>query len=155
MSILDEARRADPGSFLPEEKLRELEKVDHLMAARVRAARSAEQFEQPILRQVIEPILKKFDFSKANAHRDKCYRDVGLVYRYCVFAMLSDDMKMLEDKLLFWLRTILQSQNFPQGNESIRATYTLLLREAERQIPPEHFRLLDPYLARAAAILPS
>ncbi len=156
MNILEETRKSDPGAYLSPEQLAELEKIDHLMAARVRSARKAQQMESVVLKNVIEPILKKFDFAaNASFHREKCYRDVGMVYRHCVFAMLSDDMEMLENKLLFWLRKILQSQNFPQGNESIRSTYALLLKETERQLPPEEFRLLNPYLARAAAILPS
>jgi hypothetical protein len=155
MQILDEARRDRPGEYLPATKLVELEKIDHLMAARVRAARVAQEHEPAIIKTTVDVILKKFDFSKAASYQGKCYRDVGLVYQYCVFAMLCDDMALLENKLLHWLRTILQSQSFPEGKESIRSTYALLLKESERRIPPQDFRLLEPYLARAASILPS
>ncbi len=156
ISILEEARASDPGLYLSEEKLRSLEKIDHLMAARVQAARKAEQAEPAILKNVIETVTRKYDFaSNAVNYKEKCYRDVGLVYRYCVFSMLCDDMTILENKLLFWLRTILQSQNFAQGNDSIRATYELLLKESQKQLSPEVFRYLDPFLARAVTILPS
>ncbi|MBI1292502.1 hypothetical protein GC173_14885 [bacterium] len=155
MKILETARKDRPGEYLSTAELAELERIDHLMAAKVRAARKAQEVEAIVLKNTIENIFKKFDFSKAFQYRDKCYRDVGIVYRYCVFAMLCDDLGFIEDKLLFWLRTVLQSLNFPGGVASIRQTYSDLMKETQRQLPPEDFRLLEPYLARTVSVLPS
>ena len=68
--------------------------------------------------------------------------------------MMCDDMRILEDKLLWWLRTILHAQGFPESRESIKATYASLRREAQRNLPAEAVSLLDPYFEATEKILP-
>jgi hypothetical protein len=154
-SILETARRDQPGEYLPEEALQKLEAEVPYLAPRIRAARIAREKERQILEVVVEPMLRKYGFEeKIPLSKGKCYRDVASVYRHCVFAMLCDSVSLLEDKLLWWLRTILQSQAFPGRSESIQSTYSLLRKEVSRKLPAEDAALLDPCFAACERILP-
>ena len=155
--LLDAIARDTPGRYLTAEELAALEQEDPLATRRIAAARAAQEREQSVLDATIRPILKKYDFvtGRHGYGPEKCYRDVGATYRYCVFAMLCESPELLDNKLLLWMRKIIQALNFPSGNESIAATYTLLRREAARQLPKDAVTLLDPYFEQVAAILPS
>jgi hypothetical protein len=158
-TLLEDIRRTDPGRYLTPEEYDALLRAEPYLAPRIAAAKAAEAAQQDVLTATIETIFKKYDFQtgRANYGPAKCYRDVGYVYSYCVFAMLCDDMPMLHDKLLLWLRTILQSLAFPGGTkgiDSIRATYSLLRKELNRRVPPESAALLDPFFKAAEEVLP-
>lgn len=154
--LLAEIARTEPGRWLTPEELDGLRADDPFMAPRVDAAAEARRVESTVLEATVETILKKYDFEARHDYgKDKCYRDVGAVYRYAVFAMLMNDRGLLENKLLYWMRSIIQSFQFPSGNESIRMTYRLLRQSANRSLAPEHARLLDPFLAAAEEVLPS
>lgn len=155
-AVLQTIRKEDPGRYPTDEELRHILEAEPYLEARVRALRSAKEHEKAIVQGVVDQALKKYDFSgRGGFGPAKCYRDVGLVYRHCVFAMLCDDLQMLKEKLLYWLRTILQAQNFPCGVESIVMVYSRMRAEVARRLPPEDAKLLDPYFAAAATILPS
>lgn len=157
-TLLQDIRRTEPGRYLKPEEYDALLRAEPYLAPRIAAARAAEAVQKEVLTATIEPIFRKYDFQsgRANYGPAKCYRDVGYVYSYCVFAMLCDDMAMLNDKLLLWLRTILQSLAFPGGTkglESIHATYSLLRKEMNRRVPPESAALLDPFFKAAEEVL--
>lgn len=155
-TLLAEISKTEPGRYLSADELRRLESEEPYLAPRIRAARNAQAAEPEILRAVLEPLYKRYDFDTGRTYgREKGYRDVGIVYQYCVFAMLKDDMRFLENKLLFWLRTILQSLNFPGGNDCIRDTYVMLRKETHRRLPKEDAALLDPFLKACEEVLPA
>lgn len=81
----------------------------------------------------------------------KAFRDVQLTTRFATQAMLLGDMSILEDKLLYWLRTILAGLNFtPEFN---RDTYTFLREGFRQNLPPDVFGELEPYLTRTIEIM--
>lgn len=81
----------------------------------------------------------------------KAFRDVQLTTRYAAQAMLLADKKILEEKLLFWLRTILAGLNFtPEFN---RDTYTYLTEGFRQALPPEVFAEFEPYLEMVVNIM--
>jgi hypothetical protein len=155
--ILEQISRNEPGRYLTVDELKAIVADEPYLKDRANAALAAQAAEQNILDRTIKPVLKRYDFvtGRAGYGPEKCYRDVGAVYRYCVFAMLCDDPAMLKNKLLYWMRTIIQALNFPAGNESIKYTYDLLRKESGKVLPAEHARLLDPFLQIVAEILPS
>lgn len=155
-SVLAKITREEPGRYLTDEEVREALKESPFLASRIRAMRSAQRVEDEVVKSTVDPVLKKFDFQtgRGGYGSAKCYRDVGTVYRYCVYAMVCDDLALLNDKLLYWLRTILQSLSFPGYNDSIAATYTLLRREMNRRLPAEDAALLDPFFRATEEILP-
>jgi len=83
----------------------------------------------------------------------KAFRDVQLTTRYMAQAMLIDEIQLLEEKLLFWLRTILAGLNFtPEFN---RDTYTYLKEGFRQSLPPEAFATMEPYLDRTIDVMSS
>lgn len=154
--ILKKIRAEDPGKPPSAEELERIEKDQPELAPRIRATREAVAREQIILKETVEKVLKKYDFKgRFDYGSEKCYRDVGSVYRYCIFSMLCEDEDMLRNKLLFWMRTIIQSLDFPSGNESIRFCYSLLRETSRRNLSPDSSALMDPYLKIVEEILPS
>jgi hypothetical protein len=154
---LAKIRAENPGRYLTGAEFAALEAEAPYLRLRIRAARAAEQQEVTVLKVTLESIFRRYDFASGRGGfgQEKCYRDVGLVYRHCVFAMLCDDRSMLENKLLIWMRTIVQSLNFPAETESIAATYTLLRKETLKRLSAEDGALLDPMLRACEEILPA
>lgn len=154
-ALLEKARLESPGRYFTAEEMALLERDEPYLAPRLRAARAAAEKERAIVPLVVERVFRKYDFESRIGYSDaKCQRDIGYVYKYCVFCMVLDSVETLENKLLWWLRTILHSQNFPGELESIRMTYSLLRQEVARQLPRQDAELLDPYFAAAERILP-
>lgn len=81
----------------------------------------------------------------------KAFRDVQLTTRFMAQAMMLDEMNILEDKLLFWLRTILAGLNFtPEFN---RDTYTYLKQGFRQSLPPDAFTVFEPFMNRTIEIM--
>jgi hypothetical protein len=154
--LLDKIVADEPGRYLTTEEQDTLLRESRYLEPRITAARDAQAHEADIVKRAVDAVLKRHDFRGRYTHgAEKCYRDVGNVYRWCAFAMLVDDRKMLEDKLLLWMRSVIQSLDFPGANESIRMTYTLLLDESRRALRPASFQLMEPFLRAALEILPA
>jgi hypothetical protein len=154
MSLLDDLKNSDEAGRYPTDAEYDTLSSDPHLAPRARAAREAQSREREVVKTTVDWILKKYPFEAHHgAAREKCYRDVGAVFRWGVFSMLCDDIAMYDNKLLLWMRTIIQAFNFPSGNESIRATYSLLRKEARKQLTPQTAALMDPFLERAEIVL--
>lgn len=112
-----------------------------------------EEFEDTAVRFCIDSTRKRYpNFDKYHANAwAKAFRDVQLTTRYMAQALLLDDMKTLEDKLLFWLRTILAGFSFtPEFN---RDTYTYLKQGFRQSLPPDVYDAFEPYLDRTIEIM--
>jgi hypothetical protein len=136
------------GRYLNREEQQKLLGFANALPQRFKASAAIEQKEDAIVRAVVDELKQRYpNFPKYHDQGwAKCYRDVQLVLRYNVQAMIFDDMKLLEDKLLFWLRTILAASNFTP--QLVRDTYTLLRDNCRSQVPGDAFSLLEAYLQR-------
>ncbi|MDX2176010.1 MAG: hypothetical protein SF028_06020 [Candidatus Sumerlaeia bacterium] len=145
----------EPNRPLTEDDFTRILAEEPHLAQRVAAARAAAAAEAAVVKATVDTVLRRFDFvtGRAGYGPAKCYRDVGGVYHYAVLAMLAGDPTVYENKLLLWMRTIIQALAFPEG--SIAFTYALLRKEASKQLPAAAAQLLDPYLALAEKILPA
>ncbi len=147
-------------------------------APRAEAARLIRDQEEPIVRTVVDEVMALYPFSGEYAHT-KCIRDIRSVSAYATLAMLMNDPSWLRDKLLLWLRSMLQAFEFPdrpatapkvlfpQGDQderlsrlkphqrSIYDAYSRLQRHYHRQLPATAFALIGPYLQQAVDILPA
>lgn len=117
------------------------------------------------------PYLQHHDLSQG-----KCQRDVRYVSAYITQAMLMNDPQWLNDKLLLWLKTILQAFCFPERNKeiasvesyknitqdadkmpavrsSIYETYKRLKSHYSDQLSPESYALIEPLLETTCKIL--
>lgn len=146
---------------------------------RIAAAREVIQHEQSTVEQVLMEVFASYPFESSHAYaQDKCMRDVRSVSAYATLSMLMNDPQWFRDKLLLWLRTILQAFHFPDrevilkktmfganGNNdsqnlaanqrSIFETYSRLRAIYKERLTPVSFALLEPYLDQAVNTLSS
>src|SRR5258707_13628103 len=84
---------------------------------RFETAAAVEQAEDSAIRHVIEEMKNRYpNFAKYHDQGwARCFRDLQLVVRQDVQSMLLDDIRSLDDRILFWLRTIFASYNLTPG----------------------------------------
>ena len=134
------------GRYLSDEERQKL--VDYIDGFQQRLAfvQLIEEAEDGAVRFCIENTRKRYpNFDKYHDKAwAKAYRDGQLTTRYAAQAMLLDQKSLLEEKLLYWLRTILAGLNFtPEFN---RDTYTFLTEGFRQALPPDAFNEFEPYL---------
>ncbi len=143
---------SDSRYLTPEERQTVLDYA-HGFDERFKFVSMIEENEDTAVRFCIDNTRKRYpNFDKYHATAwAKAFRDVQLTTRYMAQAMLLDDMGILEEKLLFWLRTILAGFNFtPEFN---RDTYTYLKQGFRQSLPPDAFAAFEPYLDRTIEIM--
>lgn len=181
MNIPDELRavfRDAEARHLTAEELRLYERLLPDWSERADAARAAYANEIQVVEDTIESIFEVYPYSEHHAlHAEKCPRDVTNVSTYAIQAMLMNDNAWYRDKLLLWLKTILQAFRFParsqpkatvlfgndaeteiinslpQGRQSLYETYLLLDRNYEQVLSEAHYELLHPHFETAKSIL--
>lgn len=144
---------ASDGRYFTSDEEAKVLKFAQTLPARFQAAAKVKAAEEPIVKSVIER-MKQLYPNMARYHAagwEKAHRDVQLVLRYNVQAMVCNDLQALEDKLLFWLRTILKSVNLTP--KFIADTYVLLTQSCRDALPAEAFQLLEPALSRTLSVL--
>ena len=145
-------RQAD-GRYFNEQERQELLRYAQSVESRLKAAIEIESVEKDAVTFCIEEMKKRYpNFQRFHQNAwAKAFRDVQLTVRHGVQAMVADAPEMLDDKLLFWLRTILSSFSFtPQFN---RDTYTLLKQGFKARLGQMAFGLFERYLDRNIEIL--
>jgi hypothetical protein len=176
--LADLFRRAE-GRHLTDAELDKMLDVFPALDARVAAAREIREKETALIGRCVKEIYALYPYERHHEHATaKCVRDVRYVVAYATHAMLADDMRWFEDKLLIWMKTILQAFDFPAPapdeaifaaavepglaeklktfsgkTQSIYHMYWLVRREAGKDLRPEHFRLLSPHLELAMNVL--
>lgn len=158
---------------LHDDELREYERAMPAFADRARAAREIAAVEAQVIERVVSEILVNYSFEERHAYaRTKCVRDVSGVSAYATLSMLMNDPQWFRDKLLLWLRTILQALYFPDreiqkrkalfavqadaappelapNQRAIFETYNKLKVNYKEKLSPASFALLEPYLQQA------
>lgn len=140
------------GRYLASEEIDQISDYVASLDRRIAAMQAVQAAEQRILDDALERTFQQLPKTKSygGEFRDKASRDVGLVLRYCTMAMVRDDEKLLKDKLLYWLRTILQSFF---SRKYMDVTYRELASSCERHLDQAHVQLLAPYLKLTHEIL--
>lgn len=140
------------GGYLDDGDFEKLGNYASTLEARMRASKRIQQSEAELVEPAVQKMMNAFPElpAKHGDVRSKTGRDVTLVLRYCTLAMVRDDMPFLEQKLLYWLRTILQSF-FPR--KVMDVTYRELANSCQRNLDAESLQLLGPYLKRTHEIL--
>jgi small-conductance mechanosensitive channel len=146
------ARAAEGRYFQADERQALLAKATAL-PRRLEAADQVQQHEAAIVQAVMGTMQQRHPESSAlkGPALTKTQNDVQLVLRFNVQAMVLDDMRWLDDKVLFWLRTILAAGNFTP--EFSRDCFTLLCEQVEKYVDPESLALLQPFLRRNVEVL--
>ena len=168
---LAELFRQAEGRHLNDEELEVVVTTLPELGREVEAARAARAVAVAVVKKVVAEVFAQYPYEKAHEHAmAKCPRDVNYVVAYAALAMVSRDPGWLDNKLLIWLKTILQSFDFPERikssanalfadrvledalaklpskSRSIFHTYYRLKLEMRKAMPAEHFEMIEPYL---------
>lgn len=146
------ARAAEGRYFTPDER-RILREYAESVPQRLEAAERVEQNEESILAAVIEEIRQRRpEFA---THRDqpwaRLYRDLQLVLRSSTQALVCDDERLLDERVLYWLRSVAAASDVSPA--FLGECYTALRERCRATLPESAFRLLKPLLERAVEVL--
>lgn len=173
--------KAAESRHLTDQELDEYYRVCPQELDRVSAAREIAASEQSLVQKVVNEIFLVYPYEQHHQMASpKCIRDVRYVVAYASMAMLMKDPQWFDDKLLLWMKTILQAFEFPERGQqkkvlfgggasqedgaeqklkakqrSIHETYTKLKQYYRNSLNPASFELFEPYLQQAIDILSS
>ncbi len=146
-------------------------------AARASAAAEIRDVEGPIVRKIVRQIFDAYPF---DAHHDlavmKATRDIRMVVIYASLSMLLGDPDWFKNKLLFWMKKIIQAFEFPDKlpnkqyifkdsenqaaiqklkpfQRSIYETFLLLREEMRKALSEESYQEIEPFLQLGVEIL--
>lgn len=169
-----------------QEELAELISLAPEIKDKVSAAKEIMDIEFSVVSKTIKQVFSLYPYPKFHElPLDKCMRDVSYVSAYAIHSMLMDDPDWFRDKLLIWLKTILQSFSYPareeldagnaaskpalpypeitayadtlnpKGRRSIYETYARLIKNYQEVLSPNTFSMIRPHLQLAVDILSS
>ncbi len=170
--------RAAESRQLTEQELEEYYRVLPHELPRATAAREIKSIETRTVQAVINEIFALYPFEERHTMATgKCARDVRYLSAYATLAMLMNDPQWFEDKLLLWMKTILQAFEFPEQahkpkvsfnltantanavekykphQRSIYDTYVRLKQQYHRTLSSASYDLIESYLQRAVEVL--
>ncbi|MEZ0295987.1 MAG: hypothetical protein ACAI35_05975 [Candidatus Methylacidiphilales bacterium] len=171
-------RKAEARHFTDEE-LNDIVKMYPDRAGHVATVRSVRHKDLSIVNALVKEIFAEYGYEHAHELAySKCTRDIRYVLIYATHSMLAQDPKWFDDRLLLWLRSILQSFTFPGRIKqdagkaifadpvletrlkelppqcrSIFHTYYRLQQEMQKKLDPPHYYLIAPYLSQATKTL--
>ncbi|MDZ4814817.1 MAG: hypothetical protein SGI71_00955 [Verrucomicrobiota bacterium] len=148
------------------------------LAPRLEAAKEIRESDMAVIKSVVTEVFAQYPYEKFHdLANPKCLRDVRYVVSYATVSMVCNDPAWLDDKLLIWLKTILQAFDFPDRDKkaasfslpdpeldkilttlpvktkSIYHCYYRLRREMESHVTPQTFALINPFLDQALTCL--
>lgn len=95
----------------------EMENVKEIMSgyeARMNVMKQLEMHEDYVVRTTIERVFHKFPQfhqERPNAY-EKCVRDESLVIRYAAMAYVNQNADIFTEKVMYWMKTIVESMGF-------------------------------------------
>jgi len=139
--------------FPDKEEESSLIKYCNSLKFRLEVMKEVEQKEKAIISESVTFMMNKYPSLDENFNdvKYKTYRDLSLILRYCVLAMVRDDLDFLKNQLLYWLRTILKSFGFETG--SLIDTYRKMDELCERELDPKAYKIMKPYLSSVIEIV--
>ncbi len=141
--LIDEAS----GYFLCDTDQATILEYTNSLPRRFAVSKAVEQVEETVVGKTVEEMRNKYPnfFEKYHDYAsEKGIRDISLVLRYTVLAMICADLTFQKERLLTWLSSIYGGLNFtPEFN---RDAYTLLRDHLQQHLAAEDFTLLEPYL---------
>jgi hypothetical protein len=140
------------GAYLtPEDQQRAL-LIAGTLPQRFALMRRVESFETELIEDVVNDVwrtMPSMDTLYFDA-RNRATRDITLVLRYCVLAMVKDDARYLDENLLRWLKAILHSLDL---REAADISYRTLAQHLARRLNEAEYALVEPFVQRALQTL--
>jgi Phycobilisome protein len=145
-------RQAD-GRYLTAAEREQVLAIAQDLVTAVRASEETETHEAGLIAVVIKELQDQFPrFGQLFPDAwERLADDLRLVLRADVRAMLSGDQRVLEDKALFYVRSILAAYNATP--QFVRATFTRLRDRCRDALGAETFARLEPYLERNVQVI--
>lgn len=141
------------------------------------ASREIKNVSTQIAKKVVAGIYSVYPYEKHHEFAvAKCTRDVRYVIAYGTLAMLMNDLTWYRNKLLLWMKTIVQSFGHPDLEEgkrpyhdipevvehlkelkphqrSIYETYYAVREEMKANLTPDSYEAFAPYISEALQVL--
>jgi Phycobilisome protein len=125
---------------------------DYLLgyAGSIRDRQTALQEIEQLGEAIIEDCMSKMKIAYPNIPRfhpngfDRGYRDNRILLTYAAKCMYFDDMKLLNDQVLTWVRTLFKSFNFTP--KFMRDNFLQIRESVRKRTKPRTFALMEPYL---------
>jgi len=178
-SLLQELFRRSEGRHWSEEELSTYSRSVPEFSQRADAARAITRHEATVVEKTVTEIFSVYAFMKHHPLAEvKAPRDITQVSVYTTTAMLMNDSDWLRDRLLLWLKTILQAFAFPkressgqrtlfgnrtpsnnpaenmeQRRQAIFETYIALKKNYQQALDPAQFLVIEPYLQQVVDTL--
>ncbi|MBL8149585.1 MAG: hypothetical protein JNN15_06620 [Blastocatellia bacterium] len=162
------------GRHFTDEELDIIEREFPQLTVHVSAAREIRTKDVGIISRVVKEVYSQYPYEKHHEFAlAKCPRDIRYVVCYAVQAMIASDPAWFDNKVLIWLKTILQAFEFPERvkssvgalfsdpvleeklkqlpkkSKSVFHTYYRLKQEMGKDLKSEHFKLIAPYLEQS------
>lgn len=136
------------GRYLSKNEQQQIRDYIQTFDARVKAASEVESKEREIIEGAMADLMQAYpDLNEKYHDPDRKGReDYSLTLRYAALAMVKNDMRFLDEALLRWFRTILSGLGF--SGQFLRDAYGGLQQQAKKQLTPESYALMEPYLTR-------
>lgn len=141
------------GRYLGAEQLRTMETYMGSLPRRIQVYQELQSKEAALLDWVME----RFQPTMPNLTRlhgplawERCRRDLSMVWRYCTMAYFLNDEAYLQDKLLYWMETIIKSFKM---KDQCQVAYKLLLEGLSFVLTDEAQSVVKPYVRLAKLTL--
>src|SRR3954447_9061829 len=140
--------RQSDGRYLSPDERDQVLAYAHDLPARVAAGQAVEAAEADLVAGVIAALKERFPrFERLFPNAwERLADDLRLVLRADVRAMLANDVSVLDDKALYYLRSVLAAYNLTPA--FARDAFSLLRDDARGRLDHAAFDLLAPYLER-------
>jgi hypothetical protein len=145
--------RQSDGRYLTAEEREQVLAHARELPTRVQAAQEVEAAEGGLIDAVVGELRERFPrFERLFPNAwDRLAGDLRLVLRADARAMSAGDLRVLEDKALFYLRSILAAYNVTP--QFARDAFTLLRDRCRDRLGADAFGRLEPYLDRNVQVL--
>ena len=149
---IHEIMKKAEGRYLTSEESKKVMDAGREYERLLAISRLVEQHESEIVRQTVERVFQKFPKFHADRPQshEKAVRDISLVLRYALLAMVNSDPEMLREKLLYWLRTILKAMEF---GDVTKYTYETLQESVTKALPQPDAEEVNKYVRIAVEVL--
>ncbi len=171
-ALLKELFRRAEGRHWSEEELSLYAKSAPEFMERVHAARAIARHETAVVEKTVTEIFASYPFTKYHALAEiKAPRDITQVSVYATAAMLMNDHDWFRDRVLLWLKTMLQAfvfpkreaasqrtlfgnraatnnpaESMPQRKQAVFETYVVLKRNYQQALEAADYAQFEPYL---------
>lgn len=125
------------------------------MALRLPIAQALKAVEDEAIEATFVQLKRKYPQFKGLHFKayEKGRRDMKMVLRYSFHAMLLDSPQYMNDRLLYWLRTMIGSGGLTP--DFVRDTYTFFRNALQAKLPSDQFQFMKPMLDTVIEVLPN